>query len=294
MDTRLQNLSKAPSPSSSPVQTGLFQSRPSLELEQESADAIDSSHQPPDLQTQLDRASRFGHNFSRVQVQSHTPAVIQQQPVNEQSEEQQDEQESDSVAERDKIMAPPVGNPIQRKSFEEEPIQMMPKLGLLSPRLQRESFEEEPIQMMPQLGLLTPRIQRESFEEEPMQMQPQLAMLQRLPQEEDESPIQMMPQLGIIQRQEAAVDEEPIQMQRIQLKVVVGQPGDKYEQEADSVAAQVMSMSVPAANSGLVQRQGEEEETPLVQRSPLADSITPLIQRHTEDSNQVAAATGRS
>jgi hypothetical protein len=116
-----------------------------------------------------------------------------------------------------------------------------------------------------------------------MQMQPQLAMLQRLPQEEDESPIQMMPQLGIIQRQEAEVDEEPIQMQRIQLKVVVGQPGDKYEQEADSVAAQVMSMSVPAANSGLVQRQGEEEETPLVQRSPLADSITPLIQRQSAE-----------
>jgi hypothetical protein len=126
MDTRLQNLSKAPLPSSSPVQTGLFQSRPSLEPEQESADAIDSSHQPPDLQTQLDTARRFGHNFSRVQVQSHTPAVIQQQPVNGESEEQQDEQESDSVAERDKIMAPPVGNPIQRKSFEEEPIQMMP------------------------------------------------------------------------------------------------------------------------------------------------------------------------
>ncbi len=309
MDTRLQNLSKASSPSSSPVQTGLFQSRPSLEPEQESAEAIDSSHQPPDLQTQLDTAARFGYNFSRVQVQSHTPSVIQQQPVNGESEEQQDEQEYGSVAERDKIMAPPIGNPIQRKSFEEEPIQMMPQLGLLTPRIQRESFEEEPIQMMPQLGLLTPRIQRESLEEEPIQMmpqlglltpriqresleeepiqmQPQLAMLQRLPQEEDESPIQMMPQLGIIQRREAEVDEEPIQMQRIQLKVVVGQPGDKYEQEADSVAAQVMSMSVPTANLGLVQRQGEEEETPLVQRSPLADSITPLVQRHAEEQEE--------
>jgi hypothetical protein len=74
MDTRLQNEAKAPSPSSvSPVQTGLFQSRPSLEPEQEATEALDSSHQRPDLQTQLDRASRLGHNFSRVQVQSQHP-----------------------------------------------------------------------------------------------------------------------------------------------------------------------------------------------------------------------------
>jgi hypothetical protein len=76
-------------------------------------------------------------------------------------------------------------------------------------------------------------------------------------------------------------------MQRIQLKVVVGQPGDKYEQEADSMAAQVMSMSAPPANSAPIQRQGEEEEQePLVQRSSLADSITPLVQRQTEEQEE--------
>jgi hypothetical protein len=262
MDTRLQNEAKAPSPSSaSPVQTGLFQSRPFTEPEQESAEAQDSSHQPPDLQTQLDRASRLGHNFSRVQVQSNTPAVIQQQPISEQTEEQQDEQESDWVTPI-KMMAPPVGNPIQRES------------------------EEEPIQMMPQLGWLSPRIQRESEEEEPIQMQPQLGWLQRLPQDDDDLPIQMMPRLRLLQRQEPEADEEP-QMQRIQLKVVVGQPGDKYEQEADSMAAQVMSMSAPPTNSVPIQRQGEEQEQePLVQRSSLADSITPLVQRQTEEQEE--------
>ncbi|HEY9821356.1 MAG TPA: hypothetical protein V6D35_11350, partial [Candidatus Sericytochromatia bacterium] len=67
MDTRLQNEAKAPSPSSVCTgETGLFQSRPSLEPEQEATEALDSSHQRPDLQTQLDRASRLGHNFSRV------------------------------------------------------------------------------------------------------------------------------------------------------------------------------------------------------------------------------------
>ena len=286
MDTRLQNQTKAPSPSSvSPVQTGLFQSRPSLEPEQEAAEALNSSHQPPDLQTQLDRASRLGHNFSRVQVQSNTPAVIQQQPVSRQTEEQQDEQESDWL-EPMKMMAPPIGNPIQRETFEEAPMQMMPQLGWLPTRIQRESEEEEPIQMMPQLGWLPPRIQRESEEEEPMQMMPQLGWLQRLPQEEDEEPLQMMPQLGLIQRQEPDVDEEPIQMKRIQLKVVVGQPGDKYEQEADSMAAQVMSMSAPPANSESIQRQEEEEQEPVVQRSSLAESITPLVQRQIEEQEE--------
>jgi hypothetical protein len=76
-------------------------------------------------------------------------------------------------------------------------------------------------------------------------------------------------------------------MPPIQLKVVVGQPGDKYEQEADSVAAQVMSMSTPPANSAPIQRQGEEEEQePLVQRSSLADSITPLVQRLPEEQEE--------
>jgi hypothetical protein len=59
-----------------------------------------------------------------------------------------------------KMMAPPIGNPIQRESLKKQPMQMMPQLGWLPPRIQRESEEEEPIQMMPQLGLLTPRLQR--------------------------------------------------------------------------------------------------------------------------------------
>jgi hypothetical protein len=91
--------------------------------------------------------------------------------------------------------------------------------------------------------------------------------------------------------------------------LTIGQPGDRYEQEADHVASQVMNMSQPAQGSvqkqdkeeeeiqtkSLIQRQEmpEEEEIqtkPLIQRQempeeeeiqtkPLAHSITPLIQR---------------
>jgi hypothetical protein len=82
----------------------------------------------------------------------------------------------------------------------------------------------------------------------------------------------------------------------VQAKLTVGAPNDKYEQEADAMAAQVMSMPdiKPAVQreempgeeeelqtkplSGLIQREAmpEEEE---VQMKPLAAGITPLVQR---------------
>jgi hypothetical protein len=62
----------------------------------------------------------------------------------------------------------------------------------------------------------------------------------------------------------------------IQTKLTVGPAGDRYEQEADRVAEQVMTMPPPRSAPSSVQRAGEEEE---VQTKPLAASITPLVQR---------------
>jgi hypothetical protein len=62
----------------------------------------------------------------------------------------------------------------------------------------------------------------------------------------------------------------------LQAKFKIGQPGDKYEQEAEWVADAVMRMPEPG-----VQRQVEEEEEPL-QAKPLAEQITPLVQREVE------------
>ncbi len=80
----------------------------------------------------------------------------------------------------------------------------------------------------------------------------------------------------------------------MQTKLTVNQPGDQYEQEADRVADQVMRMPAPKIQRVCpeceeeLQRQPveeeekkkEEEET--LQTKPLAESITPLIQRQTE------------
>jgi hypothetical protein len=82
----------------------------------------------------------------------------------------------------------------------------------------------------------------------------------------------------------------------IQTKLKIGQPNDKYEQEADRVAEQVMRMSNPQsrvseqatgkAQTAQVQRkcaECEEEEEEQIQRKPLVSKITPLVQRQTEE-----------
>lgn len=75
----------------------------------------------------------------------------------------------------------------------------------------------------------------------------------------------------------------------VQPKLTIGQPGDKYEQEADNVAEQVMSMPAPVQRQENgseevqmkpeIQRQEQPEEEEEMQMKPLAGSITPLIQR---------------
>ena len=61
----------------------------------------------------------------------------------------------------------------------------------------------------------------------------------------------------------------------IQAKLTIGQPNDPYEQEADRMADQVMRM--PEGEKP-VQRLCEECEDSL-QLKPLAEGITPLVQR---------------
>ena len=61
----------------------------------------------------------------------------------------------------------------------------------------------------------------------------------------------------------------------IQAKLVVGQPGDKYEQEADRVVDAVMRLPEPRMHRR-VETEDEEEET--LQSKPLVNQITPLVQ----------------
>jgi hypothetical protein len=78
----------------------------------------------------------------------------------------------------------------------------------------------------------------------------------------------------------------------IQRQLTVGAVGDRYEQEADRVAAQVMRMSVAPDNSPQMQRFGEEDNP--VQRWSLAQSITPLVQRQVDEQVQMRELVQRA
>jgi len=71
----------------------------------------------------------------------------------------------------------------------------------------------------------------------------------------------------------------------IQAKLSVGKAGDKYEQEADKVADQVIRMPEPG-----LQRQEDvtedEEDKEKIQAKPLSPQITPLIQRQTDNASE--------
>jgi hypothetical protein len=69
----------------------------------------------------------------------------------------------------------------------------------------------------------------------------------------------------------------------VQTKLKVGQVGDRYEQEADQVAAKVMTMPDPGQNR--MQRQVEESDT-TVQPKALAKSVTPLVQRQPDSDHE--------
>ncbi len=74
-----------------------------------------------------------------------------------------------------------------------------------------------------------------------------------------------------------------------QAKLTIGQPNDKYEQEADRVADQVMRMPEPKVQrvcseceEELKQQPMEDEEEDTLQTKPLAEKFTPSIQRQAE------------
>jgi len=83
-----------------------------------------------------------------------------------------------------------------------------------------------------------------------------------------------MKTFAVKEKQSASVARRPLQgvlrSTGAQGSLKIGQPNDKYEQEADRVADRVMTMPGPK-----LQRQPMEEEKEAIQTKPLADQITP-------------------
>ncbi len=95
--------------------------------------------------------------------------------------------------------------------------------------------------------------------------------------------------MGAVQQAQQAEVRHILRSTGAQARLTIGQPDDEYEQEADHVADQVMRMPDPK-----LQRQPEnEEEEEMLQAKPLADQITPLVQRqeeHSEDEEEPVQA----
>ena len=73
----------------------------------------------------------------------------------------------------------------------------------------------------------------------------------------------------------------PTQKNIVQPQLTIGQPNDKYEQEADGVADLVMRM--PASEIPPVRRKCEKCEEEGLQMKPLKQPITPILQKQEEE-----------
>jgi hypothetical protein len=152
--------------SSTPAKTGWFQSRPFAEPAD--SEAISTQQQEtPDLQTQRDKAARFGHDFGQVRV-GNTSSVIQPK-LTVGAPGDKYEQEADKVAAQVMGMAEPTNQqPVQREMAleEEQELQMKPLASMITPLVQRQEVpEEEELQMKP-------LVQRQEVPKEELQMKP--------------------------------------------------------------------------------------------------------------------------
>src|SRR6476661_6037432 len=97
----------------------------------------------------------------------------------------------------------------------------------------------------------------------------------------------MQPQgaIGAKSNESEPQEKEEQNQELVQTKLTVGAPGDKYEQEADSMAAKVMAMPDEAIQQPIQRQTGED--TKAVQMQPLVNSITPLVQRSSGEEEEV-------
>ena len=171
------------------------------------------------------------------------------------------------------------------------------------PRVQRQveggeekEEEEELVQTKTISDEITPPIQRQEATEEEEE-EGEEGLVQTKPIAEQNSPLIQRQAEGeeveveeVVQpkSEKSVTSSDPIRYAQravawVQAKLKVGPPNDRYEQEADRMADAVMRRHEPA-----VQRQveggeeKEEEEEELVQTKPIAEQITPLIQRQAE------------
>jgi len=163
------------------------------------------------------------------------------------------------------------------------------------PKVQPEVEDEtEEIQPKPLVEALPPLVQRQavSEDEEPLQAKCESCAAEESIQRSSDgagtsakAPTNLLDILIRNSQNARKAEATPLQP-----KLTIGQPGDRYEQEADQVAATVMAMPEPTHSpiqrQELAEAQESEEEPEEIQTKPLVDSITPLVQRQPEEDSE--------
>lgn len=110
----------------------------------------------------------------------------------------------------------------------------------------------------------------------------------------EQSPMEMQQAIGdpgaaspsaILQLQRVAGNravQRLLASRKVQAKLTVGPAGDKYEREADRVAAEVMRSSEPTPPP----ERDDELEDGAIQTKPLASSMTPAVRRKEEEGDE--------
>ncbi|MEW5857473.1 MAG: DUF4157 domain-containing protein [Cyanobacteriota bacterium] len=162
--TQTKALSKPVPTSTTPVQPEFLRSRPfadnSAAALSNTTAAQATSEPPPDWQTQLERASRYGFDFNKVKISGAPPPFVQRKLVIGAPGDQY-EQEADRMAEQVMAMPEPANPQLQRKLLG----------NAIAHSIQRSSHTEA---AFPQSNLLTNRItpivqRQKQQQEEPIQ-----------------------------------------------------------------------------------------------------------------------------
>jgi len=266
--------------------------------------------QPKQLQRQTEQDNKQEEQpiqSKRIQRQEQPQQEEELQPKTLQRQSEQDNKQEEQPIQSKRIQRqeqPQLEEelqpkPLQRqteqdKQQEEQPIQSKLLQRQPDPQQQEEQEAEKQQQEQP---IQSKRIQRQ---EQPQQeeeiQQKQLQRQTEQDKKQEEQPIQSKH----IQRQEQPQQEEELQPKRLQrqkqqqqeeeqplqTKLTVGEANDKYEQEADRVADEVMSMSTAKP-----QRQTDKkEEENILQTKPLAERITPVAQRKSSKNDGLGKA----
>ena len=217
-----------------------------------------------DTNTQAGQRSRFASRpFARIPKPEMSPQDIQTM--------------RERAARAGNPMAKALGIPqptVQREELPEEEKQENLQMKANESVQQQEMEEEEDLQMKPE-----PSLQRQEMEEEEnlqMQSEPTLQRQELLEEEEDKT-LQMQSE-DAVQLKCQDCEQEKVE---VQPKLTIGAPGDKYEQEADRVAAQVVQRINAPATPPLSSPNGDGENK--IQRKP----VIPLLQRVPQSSEEI-------